>query len=94
MTVFGESGGAAKTYMVMAMPRCEGALPPGDCSRSTLVDMAVRGLPAADGIRNAERLLARLGIKSTQLEMLQTMPMDRLLRRSIAYRRRHPMTVR
>jgi len=78
VTVFGESGGAAKTYMVMAMPRAKGLFHRA-IAQSTLVDMAVRGMPAADGVKNTERLLALLGLKRTQLDVLQTLPVDRLL---------------
>ena len=71
--VFGHLIDTTETYFVgFDAARGHGDPPP----LVPLVDMAVRGLPAADGIRNAERLLARLAIKSTQLEMLQTMPMD------------------
>jgi para-nitrobenzyl esterase len=78
VTVFGESGGAAKTYMVMAMPAAKGLFHRA-IAQSTLVDMAVRGMPAEDAARNADRLLRRLGLTRTQVDRLQTLPVETIL---------------
>ncbi len=78
VTVFGESGGAAKTYMVMAMPKAKGLFHRA-IAQSTLVDMAVRAMPADDAVRNAERLLKRLGLTRAQAGQLQTMPAETIL---------------
>ena len=78
VTVFGESGGAAKTYMVMAMPQAKGLFHRA-IAQSTLVDMAVRGMPPEDAVRNAERLLRRLGLTRRQLDRLETLPVETLL---------------
>ena len=78
VTVFGESGGAAKTYMVMAMPRAKGLFHRA-IAQSTLVDMAVRGMPAEDAVRNADRLLRRLGLNRSQLDRLQALAPETLL---------------
>ncbi|NOT44299.1 MAG: carboxylesterase/lipase family protein [Acidobacteria bacterium] len=78
VTVFGESGGAAKTYMVMAMPRAKGLFHRA-IAQSTLVDMAVRGMPADDAVRNTEGLLTRLGLTRNQLDRLQSLPVETIL---------------
>lgn len=78
VTVFGESGGAAKTYMIMAMPQAKGLFHRA-IAQSTLVDMAVRGMPPEDAVRNAERLLRRLGLSRGQLDRLQSLPVETLL---------------
>jgi para-nitrobenzyl esterase len=78
VTVFGESGGAAKTYMLMGMPRAKGLFHRA-IAQSTLVDMAVRGMPEEDAVRNADRLLRRLGLGRSQLDRLQALPVDTLL---------------
>jgi para-nitrobenzyl esterase len=78
VTVFGESGGAAKTYMLMAMPAAKGLFHRA-IAQSTLVDMAVRGMPAEDAVRNADRLLRRLGVSRGELDRLQSLPADAIV---------------
>jgi para-nitrobenzyl esterase len=87
VTVFGESGGAAKTYMVMAMPAAKGLFHRA-IAQSTLVDMAVRGMPEDVAVRNAERLLTRLGLTRNQLSRLQSLPIDAI----VAAQDRRPAT--
>lgn len=78
VTLFGESGGAAKTCMVMAMPRARGLFHRA-IVQSTMVNMAIRGLSRAEGTALAERLLARLSIDARRVDLLHDVPMERLI---------------
>ncbi|MEQ1760316.1 MAG: carboxylesterase family protein [Vicinamibacterales bacterium] len=78
VTLFGESGGAAKTCMVMAMPSARGLFHRA-IAQSTLVDMAIRGWTPDQATRWAEFLIARLGLTPTQLERLRELPVDRII---------------
>jgi para-nitrobenzyl esterase len=78
VTLCGESGGAAKTCMVMAMPRAKGLFHRA-IVQSTLIDMSLRGHPRAEGTRLAELLLARLGLTARQASMLRTLPVERII---------------
>jgi para-nitrobenzyl esterase len=78
VTLFGESGGAAKTCMLMAMPRAKGLFHRA-IVQSTLVHMSIRGRLPDEGTRLAETLLARLGLKSNQLAALRRLPIEQIV---------------
>jgi para-nitrobenzyl esterase len=78
VTLFGESGGAAKTCMLMAMPAAKGLFHRA-IVQSTLVDMALRGHPREEGTRLAALLLARLGLKASQASELRSLPVERII---------------
>jgi para-nitrobenzyl esterase len=69
VTIFGQSGGGGKTTTVMAMPSAAGLF-----HRSIAMSgSALRGQTAADASEGAERLLSRLGLRSSQLDQLQNL---------------------
>lgn len=78
VTVFGQSGGGGKTSILHAMPSAQGLFHRA-IIMSTLADTAVTALEPAAAIESAEQLLARLGLRATQLGELQRLPAERLL---------------
>ncbi|MGH2602353.1 MAG: carboxylesterase/lipase family protein, partial [Dehalococcoidia bacterium] len=74
VTIFGESGGGSKVSTLLAMPSAEGLF------HRAIVQSGpgLRGIEAADATAFAERLLAHLGIKPTELAKLQTLPFAQL----------------
>jgi para-nitrobenzyl esterase len=75
VTIFGESGGAAKVSILMGMPSAQGLF-----HRAVIQSTAVlRGKERADGTQFAERLLAKLGIKNNEIGKLQMLPIQPLL---------------
>jgi len=75
VTIFGESGGARKTSVMMAMPSAKGLFHRAIIQSSP----ALRGKEARDAMDLAERTLAALGIKKNQIDKLQRVPAQRLL---------------
>jgi para-nitrobenzyl esterase len=78
VTLFGESGGAAKTCMVMAMPRAKGLFHRA-IVQSTLIHMAIRGWTTDEATRFSEMLLGRLGLTGRTLDALRTLPLERII---------------
>lgn len=75
VTVFGQSGGGSKVTTLMAMPAAKGLFHRAIIMSGTYL----RGVPPAEATKSAEQLLARLGLKPTQLEELQRLPWRRLV---------------
>ena len=76
VTIFGQSGGGAKVCTLLAMPAAKGLF-----HRAVVESGAsLRGTPVADANRSTEAVLAKLGLKPNQLDQLQNMPMDQLLK--------------
>jgi len=75
-TIFGQSGGGGKVSSLMAMPAAHGLF------RRAIVQSgaAVKGTSKDAASKDAERYLARLNLKPNQVEQLQTLPMDQLLK--------------
>ena len=77
VTIFGQSGGAAKVTTLMAMPAAKGlfhrAIAQSDYA------LGVKAMPAADAAKVTEAVLAQLGLKPEELDMLQQLPMERLI---------------
>lgn len=67
VTIFGQSGGGRKTTTLMAMPSAAGLFHRAIAQSGA----AFRGVTAQDASDGAERFLARLGIRTDQLERLQ-----------------------
>lgn len=68
VTIFGQSGGGGKTTTLMAMPSAAGLF-----HRSIAQSgYTFRGTTASDASEGAERLLAKLGIRTNQLDRLQS----------------------
>jgi para-nitrobenzyl esterase len=76
VTIFGQSGGGGKVSSLMAMPAAHGLF------RRAIVQSGadVKGISRDAASQNAERYLARLNLKPEQVEQLQNLPMDQLLK--------------
>jgi len=75
VTIFGQSGGGRKVATLMAMPGAKGLF-----HRAIVESGAVLKLTTKDdAARNAELLLAELGLAKGQVRELQNVPMARLL---------------
>ena len=74
VTIFGESGGGSKVSTLLAMPDAEGLF------HRAIVQSGpgLRGVEASDATAFAERLLAHLDIKPTDLDTLQALPFQQL----------------
>src|SRR5207247_1970593 len=70
VTIFGQSGGAAKVTTLMAMPSAKGLFHRAIAQSGS----AFRGITRATATKAAGEFLARLGLKSSQLDELQKMP--------------------
>jgi para-nitrobenzyl esterase len=75
VTIFGQSGGGRKVATLMSMPGAKGLF-----HRAIIESGAVLRLVAKDdAVKNADLLLAELGLQKTQIRELQNVPMARLL---------------
>jgi para-nitrobenzyl esterase len=76
VTIFGQSGGASKVAVLMAMPDAKGLFHKAIVqSASSLLRMA----PAQDAERAAYAVLAELNLDKSRVEDLQRVPADKLL---------------
>ena len=75
VTIFGESGGARKVSVMLAMPSAKGLFHRAIIESSP----ALRGKAAQDATDLAERMLSALGIKPNQVDKLQQLPAQQLL---------------
>jgi para-nitrobenzyl esterase len=78
VTIFGQSGGGGKVSSLMAMPAAHGLF------KRAIVQSgaAVKGISKEAATKDAERYLARLNLKPDQLDQLQTLPIEQLLKAS------------
>jgi len=74
VTIFGQSGGGGKVTTLMAMPSAKGLFH----RAIAMSGSALRGTPRTNATKAAEEFLARLGLKSNQLDELQKMPFKQL----------------
>jgi para-nitrobenzyl esterase len=75
VTIFGQSGGGRKVATLMSMPSAKGLF-----HRAIIESGAVLRLTThEDAVKQADLLLAELGLKSGQLRELQNVSMERLL---------------
>ncbi|HUA21559.1 MAG TPA: carboxylesterase/lipase family protein [Bryobacteraceae bacterium] len=75
VTIFGQSGGGAKVSTLLAMPAAQGLF-----HRAVIESGAsLRGVPVEAANKSTEAVLAKLGIKTNQLDELQNMPREQLL---------------
>ena len=76
VTLFGQSGGGGKVSSLMAMPAAHGLF------RRAIVQSgaSVMGISRDAASKDAERYLARLNLKSNQVDQLQNLPMEQLLK--------------
>jgi para-nitrobenzyl esterase len=78
VTIFGQSGGGGKVSSLMAMPAAHGLF-----ARAIVQSGAdVKGISRDVATKNAERYLARLNLQPSQLDQLQTIPIEQLLKAS------------
>ncbi|HVW43464.1 MAG TPA: carboxylesterase/lipase family protein [Amycolatopsis sp.] len=73
--VFGDSGGASKTSILMAMPAAKGLFHRAAVMSGPLI----RSCPADVATANAERLLSRLGIAVNEIDKLHEVPAEHLV---------------
>lgn len=75
VTIFGQSGGAAKVSMLMAMPSAKGLF-----HRAIIESRpGEKGVPRGEASAAAEQFLSRLGLKSNEIDQAQMLPVERLL---------------
>jgi para-nitrobenzyl esterase len=75
VTIFGQSGGAGKVSTLLGMPAAKGLFHRAIAESGS----AVTSTQAGAATQSAEALLARLGLKSNDVEGLQRVPMEQLL---------------
>lgn len=76
VTIFGQSGGAAKVSTLMAMPSAKGLF-----HRAIIESRPPdKGLPPKEAAKIAEVFLGRLGLKPDQIDEAQKLPPDQLLK--------------
>lgn len=81
--VFGQSGGGRKCETLLAMPSAKGLF-----HRATIESgIAIRVVDRAVGIRNAERLLGKLGISKADVHRAQQVPLAQLMAAHFAVNR-------
>lgn len=75
VTIFGESGGARKVSLMMAMPSARGLF------HRAIVESSpgIKGKEPQNAIASAELLMAKLGISAGQIDKLQNIPAQQLL---------------
>lgn len=74
VTIFGESGGGRKVCTLLAMPAAKGLFHRAIVQSS----VTIKAVERARATQTAERLLAKLGLKSNELEKLQALPHELL----------------
>jgi para-nitrobenzyl esterase len=75
VTIFGESGGAGKVSVLMAMP------PAKDLFHKAIVQSGstLKSTPRDDATKRTKSLLASMGLKESQVDQLQKLSADQLL---------------
>jgi para-nitrobenzyl esterase len=75
VTIFGQSGGAAKVSTLMAMPSAKGLFHKAIAQSGAELTAA----PRAQAVASTEQLLQRLNVKPDQLDRLQTIPLEQII---------------
>ena len=75
VTIFGQSGGGGKVSTLMGMPGAQGLFHRAIAESGT----AIKGVTRDDGIKTAEYILSKAGLKPNQIDQLQKLPMEQLL---------------
>ena len=75
VTIFGQSGGAGKVSTLLGMPAAQGLFHRAIAQSGS----AVTSMPASAATESAEALMSRLGLKGSQVDELQKLPMQQLL---------------
>ena len=74
--IFGQSGGGRKVETLLAMPSAKGLFHRATIESGAAIQVAGREI----AIRNAERLLAKLGVAKSDVRQLQQFPVDRIMK--------------
>jgi para-nitrobenzyl esterase len=76
VTIFGQSGGGAKVSLLLAMPAAKGLF------HKAIVESgsALRATPTTTATASAQKILDHLGLNAKQVDRLQELPMDQLLK--------------
>ena len=75
VTIFGQSGGGGKVSTLLAMPSAKGLFHKAIVeSGSTL-----KQVPRDEALKTTEKVMAKLGLKTNQVEELQKLPIQKLL---------------
>jgi para-nitrobenzyl esterase len=75
VTIFGQSGGGGKVSTLMAMPSAKGLFHRAVVESAS----AIRGVPKDDASSSAAAFLAKLGLKSNQVDVFQKLPVEQLV---------------
>lgn len=81
--IFGQSGGGRKSETLLAMPSAKGLFHRATIESGVAIQLVSRDI----AIRNAEQLLAKLGIRKTDVHDLQKLPVERIMAASFAVMR-------
>src|ERR1039457_402888 len=81
--IFGQSGGGRKCETLLAMPSAKGLFHRATIESGVAIQLVSRDI----AIRNAEQLLAKLGIRQTDVHDLQKLPVERIMAASFAVMR-------
>jgi para-nitrobenzyl esterase len=76
VTIFGQSGGAAKVSTLMAMPAARGLFHKAIAQSGS----QLTAMPRDAAIANTEQLLKQLNISKDTLDRLQTVPLDEIIK--------------
>jgi para-nitrobenzyl esterase len=76
VTIFGQSGGGAKVSTLLAMPSAKGLF-----HRAVIESGAsLRGIPRDAANKSTAAFLAKVGLKPNQIDELQRLPVDRMIK--------------
>lgn len=75
VTIFGQSGGGGKVSTLLAMPAARGLFDKAIVESGSTLKQATR----EEARKTTDAVLARLGLKASQIAELHTMPMERIL---------------
>jgi para-nitrobenzyl esterase len=84
--IFGQSGGGRKVETLLAMPSAKGLFHRAIIESGAALQVTSRDI----AIRNAEQLLAKLGIAKTSVRDIQKVPVDRIMSAYFAVVRESP----
>lgn len=86
VTIFGQSGGGRKVETLLAMPLAKGLFHRAIIESGAAVTVVDRDV----ALRNADQLLANLGIEKTNVRALQKLPVDKIMAAYFAVTRENP----
>jgi para-nitrobenzyl esterase len=86
VTIFGQSGGGRKVETLLAMPSAKGLF------HRAIVESgaAVKVVDRDAAVRNAEQLLAKLGVDKTNIRALQKLPVEKIMAAYFAVVKENP----